>query len=85
MLILPYRNPFLAAKAAATLQIFSDNRFILGVGVGYMKEEFEALGVPFAERGALTRPKATPVINVRRSITGSSRPRAAARLRVSSE
>ena len=54
ILILPFRNPFLTAKAAATLQIMSDNRLILGVGVGYMKEEFDAVGASYAERGALT-------------------------------
>jgi probable F420-dependent oxidoreductase len=54
VLVLPYRNPFLTAKAASTLQLLSDNRLILGVGVGYMKEEFAALGVDYAERGALT-------------------------------
>ena len=54
VLVLPYRNPFLTAKAAATLQILSDNRLILGVGVGYQKVEFDALGVPFEQRGALT-------------------------------
>lgn len=53
VLVLPYRNPFLTAKAAATLQILSDNRLILGVGVGYQKEEFDALGVDFAQRGRL--------------------------------
>jgi probable F420-dependent oxidoreductase len=53
VLVLPYRNPFLTAKAASTLQILSDNRLILGVGVGYMKEEFDALGVSFEERGSL--------------------------------
>jgi probable F420-dependent oxidoreductase len=54
VLILPFRNPFLTAKAAATLQVLSDSRLILGVGVGYQKAEFEALGAPFHERGALT-------------------------------
>lgn len=53
VLILPYRNPFLTAKAAATLQILSDDRLLLGVGIGYQREEFEALGVRFEERGAL--------------------------------
>lgn len=54
ILVLPYRNPFMTAKAAATLQILSDNRLLLGVGVGYQKEEFDALGADFKARGALT-------------------------------
>jgi probable F420-dependent oxidoreductase len=54
ILVLPYRNPFMTAKAAATLQVFSDGRFILGVGAGYQKAEFEAVGSSFHERGALT-------------------------------
>ena len=53
VLVLPYRNPFMAAKQAATLQVLSDNRLLLGVGTGYMAEEFAALGVPYRERGAL--------------------------------
>lgn len=54
VLVLPYRNPFLTAKAAATLQVLADSRLILGVGVGYQKAEFDALGAPFKQRGALT-------------------------------
>jgi probable F420-dependent oxidoreductase len=54
VLVLPYRNPFLTAKAVTTLQVLSDHRLILGVGVGYQKAEFDALGVPFGDRGALT-------------------------------
>lgn len=54
IVVLPYRNPFLIAKSAATLQVVSGGRLILGVGVGYQKGEFEALGVPFNKRGALT-------------------------------
>jgi probable F420-dependent oxidoreductase len=54
VLVLPYRNPFVSAKAAATLQVLSNDRLILGVGVGYQKVEFDALGVPFEQRGALT-------------------------------
>jgi probable F420-dependent oxidoreductase len=53
VLVLPYRNPFLTAKAAATLQIISGDRLLLGVGIGYQREEFEALGVRYGERGAL--------------------------------
>ena len=54
ILVLPYRNPFLTAKAAASLQVLSGGRFILGVGCGYQKAEFEALGVDFSKRGRLT-------------------------------
>ena len=54
VVVLPYRNPFITAKAAATLQVLSGGRLILGVGGGYMKSEFEALGVDFHKRGALT-------------------------------
>ena len=51
--ILPYRHPLLWAKLAGTLQVLSDGRFDFGVGVGWMREEFESLGVPFGERGAV--------------------------------
>jgi probable F420-dependent oxidoreductase len=49
----PYRNPFLLAKAAATVDKLSNGRFILGLGAGYQKSEFHALGVALDERGAL--------------------------------
>jgi probable F420-dependent oxidoreductase len=48
-----YRNPFLTAKSAATVQVLSGGRLILGVGAGYQKGEFEALGVDFHKRGKL--------------------------------
>jgi probable F420-dependent oxidoreductase len=48
-----YRNPFLLAKSAATVDKLSDGRMILGVGAGYHKTEFFALGVDFDERNAL--------------------------------
>lgn len=49
----PYRNPFLLAKAAATVDKLSGGRFVLGLGAGYQKSEFHALGVPLDERGVL--------------------------------
>ncbi|MDP9336523.1 MAG: TIGR03619 family F420-dependent LLM class oxidoreductase [Actinomycetota bacterium] len=49
-LIPAYRNPYLAAKAVATLDACSRGRVILGVAVGYLEAEFDALGVPFVER-----------------------------------
>ena len=48
-----YRNPFLLAKAVATVDKLSGGRFILGLGAGYQKSEFRALGVDIDERGAL--------------------------------
>lgn len=51
--VVPYRNPFLLAKTTATLDRVSDGRLILGVGTGYLRGEFEALGVDFAERNEL--------------------------------
>ena len=52
--IAAYRNPFLSAKAVATLDVLSGGRVILGVGAGYLEPEFAALGVDFEERNALT-------------------------------
>jgi len=54
IVVLPYRNPFITAKAATTLQVLSGGRFIMGIGAGYQKAEFEALGVDFHRRGRLT-------------------------------
>ena len=53
ILVMAYRNPFLTAKAAATLQVLSGGRLILGAGAGYQKVEFDALGVDFHKRGKL--------------------------------
>jgi probable F420-dependent oxidoreductase len=52
--VLPYRNPFLTAKAVASLDVLSGGRVILGVGAGHLEPEFAALGVDFAERNELT-------------------------------
>jgi probable F420-dependent oxidoreductase len=52
VLILGYRPPVLTAKAVASLDVLSEGRLILGVGVGWMKEEFDALGMPYDHRGA---------------------------------
>jgi alkanesulfonate monooxygenase SsuD/methylene tetrahydromethanopterin reductase-like flavin-dependent oxidoreductase (luciferase family) len=54
VVVLPYRNPFITAKAAAILQVFSGGRLILGVGAGYQQGEFAALGVDFTKRDVLT-------------------------------
>jgi probable F420-dependent oxidoreductase len=55
VLVVPYRNPVVTAKMLATLDVMSGGRIILGAGVGWMKEEFEAVQAPsFAQRGAVT-------------------------------
>lgn len=53
IVVLPYRNPFVMAKAAATLHHVAGGRLILGVGAGYLPAEFAALGVPFDQRDVL--------------------------------
>jgi len=52
VLILGYRPPVLTAKWMSTLDVLSQGRAILGVGVGWMREEFEVIGMPFDHRGA---------------------------------
>src|SRR5436305_4799444 len=53
IVVLPYRNPFVVAKSGATLDLLSNGRFTLAVGVGYLKREFAALGVTYDERAEL--------------------------------
>ena len=54
IIILPQRTPLVLAKQLATLDVLSNGRLILGVGVGYLEPEFRALGAPFADRGRVT-------------------------------
>ena len=55
VLVIPYRNPLVTAKMLATIDVLSRGRLILGAGVGWLREEFEALAAPaFEERGAVT-------------------------------
>ena len=54
ILIVPQRNPLVLAKELATLDALSGGRLELGIGVGWLKEEFDALGVPWERRGART-------------------------------
>jgi probable F420-dependent oxidoreductase len=51
--VLPYRNPFMLAKTVATLDRLSNGRMLLGVGTGYLKPEYFAIGVDFEERNDL--------------------------------
>jgi len=55
VLIVPYRNPYDVARRVATLDVLSGGRMILGVGVGWMEEEFRLLGIPFNQRAQRTR------------------------------
>jgi probable F420-dependent oxidoreductase len=55
VMILPYRNPVTTAKTLATIDVLSRGRVTVGVGVGWLREEFEALGAPdFDRRGAVS-------------------------------
>ncbi|MGC0418630.1 LLM class flavin-dependent oxidoreductase [Embleya sp. AB8] len=54
VLIAPYRHPLLTARMAANLDRLSGGRLVLGVGVGWARQEFAALGIPFEQRGRLT-------------------------------
>lgn len=70
VLVLPYHNPVELAKYAATLDQMSGGRVTLGVGVGAMNEEFEALGIPMSQRGSLTN----ECINLMRELWASAKP-----------
>lgn len=54
VLVVPYRSAILTNKLLTTIQVLSGNRFLLGVGPGYLEEEFRALGVPRNRRGKIT-------------------------------
>jgi probable F420-dependent oxidoreductase len=53
IVVLPYRNPFVVAKAAATLDALSGGRFVLSVATGYLRSEYRSLGVDFEQRNEL--------------------------------
>ena len=53
ILVLPYRNPFITARAVATLDVFSGGRVTLGVGAGYLKGEYKALAADFENRNSV--------------------------------
>ncbi|MBM4257020.1 MAG: TIGR03619 family F420-dependent LLM class oxidoreductase [Deltaproteobacteria bacterium] len=52
IIILPQRNPLVLAKELASVDVVSKGRLIFGLGIGYLKPEFDALGIPFADKGA---------------------------------
>jgi probable F420-dependent oxidoreductase len=71
VLVLPYRHPLYWAKIATTIDHLSQGRLILGVGVGWMAEEFEALGVSFEKRGEMSDEQ----LDLLRELWESERPR----------
>ena len=54
IIILPQRNPLVLAKEMASLDVVSNGRLIFGIGIGYLKPEFDALGIPFGKKGPRT-------------------------------
>jgi probable F420-dependent oxidoreductase len=54
IIVLPYRDPIVQAKMLGTLDVLSGGRMAFGIGVGHVKAEFDALGVPYRDRGRLT-------------------------------
>ena len=71
VLVLPYRNPVVLAKQLATIDVMSEGRIIVGIGVGIMEGEYRALGVPFNRRGRL----ADEYLRVIRELWTSPEPR----------
>lgn len=54
VMVVPHRHPIAAAKQLATIDVLSEGRLIVGVGAGWMREEFDLLGAPFEDRGRAT-------------------------------
>src|SRR5579872_2534780 len=54
IIILPQRNPVVLAKELASLDVLSNGRLTFGIGIGYLKAEFDALGAPFEKKGPRT-------------------------------
>jgi probable F420-dependent oxidoreductase len=54
IIILPQRNPLVLAKELASVDVVSGGRLIFGLGIGYLRPEFDALGIPFADKGPRT-------------------------------
>ena len=75
VVVLPLRNPLVLAKALATVDVVSEGRLIVGIGVGYVEREFAALGVPFADRG----PRLEEYLAAMRAIWTERRPAFAGR------
>ncbi|MFD0440317.1 TIGR03619 family F420-dependent LLM class oxidoreductase [Streptomyces chartreusis] len=70
ILILPLHNPVVLAKGLASLDLVCDGRLLVGVGAGYIREEFAAVGVPFEQRG----PRMDEYLRALRTLWGSRQP-----------
>ena len=70
IVILPQRNPLVLAKEVASLDVLSGGRAVLGVGAGYLHQEFAALGVPFERRG----PRTDEYIDAMRALWSQEKP-----------
>src|SRR5262249_19728236 len=71
IIILPQRNPLVLAKELASLDVLSGGRLIFGIGVGYLKAEFDALNAPFSHKGA----RSEEYLRAMLSIWGDEKPR----------
>ena len=71
IVILPLRNPLILAKELASLDVLSRGRLLVGIGVGYVPGEYEAIGVPFGTRGV----RADEYIDAMRSVWHDDQPR----------
>lgn len=70
IVLIAQRNPLVLAKEMASLDVLSEGRLILGIGAGYLHQEFDALGIPFRERGA----RSNEYIKVMRAIWNQDKP-----------
>jgi alkanesulfonate monooxygenase SsuD/methylene tetrahydromethanopterin reductase-like flavin-dependent oxidoreductase (luciferase family) len=71
IIVLPFRNPVVLAKELATVDVVSSGRLLVGVGAGYVRREFDAVGVPMAERGR----RMDDYIDAMRALWSMERPR----------
>jgi probable F420-dependent oxidoreductase len=71
VLVIPYRDPVFTAKHLSTIDVLSGGRLVLGVGIGWLKEEFDALGASYDERAAQTDEYLEVIRNLWESETSS--------------
>lgn len=69
LIVIPYRNPVVVAKMLSTIDVLSGGRIIFGAATGWLREEFENIGVPFEKRGLRTNEYIESIINLWESET----------------